>query len=455
MAVHITIAGTSSGSGKTSFSIGLMALLKKREHNIVAFKAGPDYIDPMFHRYVIKGEAYNLPLFLLDDKTIQYLYWKRATPTGVNIIEGVMGYLDGHHINAIFGSTADLAMKVKSPVLLLVDASGMALTAAAVVKGLRDFHQPSPIKGVVFNNVNSQGHYELLKDAVWTHTGIKSYGYLKKNDTIQLKSRHLGLIQAQEIEDLDQIIHNMSSWVEETVDVSGILCDFNVEAVDECALEEYDLERLEQLKRAQRKRRIGIAKDDAFSFYYDENLELLKECGVELIPFSPMYDKALPDVEGLYIGGGYPEVFAKTLSDNQAFIKDLLQKLENGLPVYAECGGLMYLADKLLQLNGDAYGMVGFFDATSRMTTTLQHFGHVSASLHYEGKEIMFKGHEFHKSVFQPHTPIETILEVYKGNRSWKCGYSRKNVIATYVHNHFYSNVSFLEMLLQLWDKGK
>ncbi len=457
----IMIAGVSSGSGKTTFTMGLMHILKKKGYNVRAFKTGPDYIDPMFHRHVLKDQSYNLPLWILKDETVKSLYHGSIKKGDIPVIEGVMGYYDGHSSNTDFGSSSHLADLLDASVIIMMDASHMALTAAALLKGLVEFKTPTKIRGVIFNNISSHKHYKLLKDAVESHTTIECYGYLEHNRAFEIKSRHLGLMQADEIFDLDQKIDDIGASIETTVNIQKIIddCVKATNQLDDFSLEVYDLERLNKIQnqlKVQNGLKLGIAMDEAFSFYYDHNIELLKDLGIELVPFSPIKDQFLPDdCDALYIGGGYPEVFAGRLESNESFRSDIKRKLLSGLPVYAECGGLMYLADDIVGLNGERNSMVGFFEAEVQMTSRLQHFGHVEAILDTEWGELSYRGHEFHKSIFVPKKKIETKITVEKDGQFWDCGYSFGNTIATYVHNHFYSNLEFLEFLVGFWSQNK
>jgi cobyrinic acid a,c-diamide synthase len=464
----LMIAGMSSGSGKTTLTIGLMRALKKRGIDVAAFKAGPDYIDPMFHRLATQGASYNLPAWMVDVETLQYLYEKRSFGHDLSIVEGVMGYFDGHSFETIYGSSAQLADALGIGVVIIMDASSMALTAAALIQGLMHFHQPSQIKGVIFNKVKTQGHYELLKNAVETHLDITCYGYLKPCADVQLESRHLGLIQAQEDLEIEMKIETMAALVEDTVDLDRLYCDFK-NAVDQSKIDAYDssgspfiqtsLKRIKDRIKDYGGLRIGYAYDDAFSFYYDENLETLREVGATLMPFSPIADCEIPvSMDALYIGGGYPEVFAQALMKNQSMRASIRNHAQSDMPIYAECGGLMYLMQTLENSDGEQYEMVGIFSGLSKMTNQLQHFGHVEATLSMtingESVAIPYRGHEFHHSIVVS-SDIEMAIAVSGKKESWQCGYHVRNVIGTYVHNHFYSNLAFLEWLTTFFSQNK
>lgn len=460
------IAAASSGSGKSTLTMGLMRALTNRGVDVCAFKAGPDYIDPMFHRRAVRGNAYNLPGWLLDDETLRYVYRKHLRPNAFAIIEGVMGLYDGHSVKSIEGSSAELADTLDADILLVVDGSGVALTIAAVVKGLVTFHEPTRIKGVVFNHVNTEGHYALLRRAVESHVGITCYGYMKPCEDIRLESRHLGLIQAQEMQDSDAIIERMAELISDTVDIEALIRDFSEPgpSAQACpstqagvvgrdgmgsAVDARIESKLRALKAAVSRAgglRLGVAYDRAFSFYYDDTFELLEALGVTLLYFSPIDDAAIPRrAQALYFGGGYPEVFAKALSANTAMRHSVHSAATEGLPIYAECGGLMYLMERIVLKEGDSYEMVGVFPGTARMTDRLQHFGHVTATW----GAVSYRGHEFHKSVIDLEGEQKFALEVSKRNKKWACGYTAQRVLATYVHAHPYGGLDFLEKLLQ------
>ncbi|MBS7527375.1 cobyrinate a,c-diamide synthase [Fusibacter paucivorans] len=491
----LAIGGASSGSGKTTFSIGLMNALIKRGIDVAPFKVGPDYIDPMFHRHVTKKKAYNLPVWMLDDMTTAYLFEKRMAAESFAIVEGVMGYYDGHKTDSFAGSTAHVAALLNIPAIIIFDASSMSLSAAAIVHGFSTFKANSMIKGVVLNNVASEMHYQMLKQGIEHFTEIKCYGYLKKDERVKLGSRHLGLLQAEEIDDLDEKVDYISEQIEATVNVDAIIEDFVYEspkpdysvlyaseAVSQSSFDDASKETLTasakqdtecsyrkkkaeiDLKLESMKKRIaamdgltvGIAMDKSFSFYYDENVETLKELGITLVPISPIKDSEIPDnCDGLYIGGGYPEVFAKELEMNASFRKALKTALGSGMPCYAECGGLMYLT-ACIDNGKNTYDAVGFFPAKSEMTNKLQRFGLINVTMKdFMSCTLTFRAHEFHKSLITDDEPIDKKYHIVKGSRSWTCGYQKEHTLGTYAHQHFYSNLDFLSLLIDLWGINK
>lgn len=453
--MSVMIAGVSSGSGKTTLTIGLMRALTDRGVSVAAFKSGPDYIDPMFHRLATKGSAYNLPTWMVEEDALKRIYSMGCFGKDIGIVEGVMGYYDGHGVHDIEGSSAKLAEVLDLNVIIVMDGSSMALTAAAIINGLKTFYEPTQIKGVIFNRIKSANHYALLKEAVEFHTEIRCYGYIEPDEALSFESRHLGLVQVFEEKRSEEKIAHIARHIEKTVDIEGLLNLHHHKeryTVDEKINSRYDNE-VHAMKTWLMERgglKLGIARDYAFSFYYEENIKLLEAIGVDCVPFSPLADHKLPDgIEGLYLGGGYPEVFADKLESNTDMRNHILLAAQSGLPMYAECGGLMYLMRQIEQLDGTCHEMVGVFDGTAVMTQKLQRFGHVEATL---VNGINYRGHEFHHSIIKNcNEPLQ--INVQKNTDQWKCGYSQFNVLATYVHNHFYSNLEFVRFLLEFYLK--
>ncbi len=461
----IMIAGVSSGAGKTTLTIGLMRALSNRGVRVAAFKSGPDYIDPMFHRLATNEPSYNLPSWMVPDEAIKFLYRKRSQDCEISVIEGVMGYYDGHSTESIIGSSAHLALTLEVPVIIVMDGSSMALTAAAIVKGLASFSTPSMIKGVIFNRIKSEYHYNLLKSAVELHTDVKCYGYLKPDDSVMLESRHLGLVQATEDTEIESKIQKMAQLVEDTIDVHAILSDFSNEVhtqsdyqIENEALYQNKITEIGTQISKNGGLTLGVAKDMAFSFYYDENLKLLEEIGVNLVPFSPLYDKALPEgIDAILLGGGYPEVFASTLESNVTMKESIYNFSLSGRAIYAECGGLMYLTDQLIQ-DENTYKMTGIIGGSAFMTPTLQNFGHVEARFEDVDnfkKGVVIRGHEFHHSYIEMDQKVKRIITVKGKKNERKCGYVKANAIGTYVHTHYYSNLEFLDELIKFFCSNK
>lgn len=451
---RIIIAGTNSGCGKTTLATGIMAALAKRGYRVQPFKVGPDYIDPMFHTFITGNRSRNLDSWMLAGENVSYLFARNSAQTDISVIEGVMGLYDGFGGYSEGGSTAHVSKLIKAPVILVVNGEGMSLSIAALIKGYKDFDGEVDIKGVIINRIKSSSHYMLLKEIIEENTGLKAVGYLPPMEEYSLQSRHLGLVPSDEIKDLKEKIDLLAGQLEKTIELEALL---------EIARQAVELpppvipvqieESCRECTVISGKPRIGVARDKAFNFYYQDNLDLLEMLGAELVYFSPLTDQRLPGgLDGLYIGGGYPEVFAEVLRENHSMRADIREKVSAGLPAYAECGGLMYLSESIEDREGNSFEMVGLIPGKSRMTEGLQRFGYVEVEavcgnvLAKEGSRI--RGHEFHYSV----TDVDAVscfkvIKKRKGNRetSWTCGYKQHNLLAGYPHLHFWGNIQFAE----------
>ncbi len=447
---RVMIAGTNSGCGKTTLSAGLMYALAKRGKVVQPFKVGPDYIDPMFHTSVTGRHSRNLDSWLLDENTLTHLFCKSSAGSDIAMIEGVMGFYDGFGGRSLEGSSAHVSKILKCPVILVMNAQGMSLSAAALVKGFMDFMEKADIRGVILNRISSHALYLFLKEIIEENTGAKVLGYIPKSEEYVLPERHLGLIPGKEIPNLDEKLEQLGETIAKTIDIALLM----KMAEDVPAIEDPGASLYEKYLSASKKEtvRIAVAMDSAFHFYYQDNLELLKALGAELVFFSPMQDQKIPDdVDGVYLGGGYPEVFAGELSANIAMRRDVQEKLLKGLPAYAECGGLMYLCRRIKN-HGDVFDMAGVFPAQCEMTDRLQRFGYVDLKIAGSGifARHTTRAHAFHYST----TDMDAIAEEY-GIKScyevekhraggkvfrWKDGWRIKNTLAGYSHIHFWSN---------------
>lgn len=449
---RITIAATNSGCGKTTVSMGIMAALKKRGLKVQPFKVGPDYIDPMYHTFITGNYSRNLDSWMLKEDTVSYLFTKNAKDSDIAVIEGVMGLYDGFGGSSIEGSTAHVSHIIYSPIILVLNAEGMSLSAAAMVKGFCDFHKGVNIRGVILNQINSVSYYNLLKEIIEENTGVKVIGYLPKIRECSLPGRHLGLVPDGEIKGLKVKLDLLADNIEKSIDLDLLL---------EIAKEAEDIEMVESgqvTPEAGHCIRIGVARDSAFNFYYQDNLELLQMMGANIVYFSPLNDSGLPDdLQGLYIGGGFPEVFATELQNNISMRRDIKEKIFSGLPVYAECGGLMYLSESIRDMQGNAFDMVGAIPGKCEMTSCLQRFGYVEVEVTEDNvlaeKGYRIRGHEFHYSVINVEENIQQCLRVIKTKKgretkSWSCGFKTHNVLAGYPHIHFWSNKKFAECFL-------
>lgn len=435
----IMISSNSSGGGKTTATLGLMRAFMKRGNEVQGYKVGPDYIDPAFHSRITGKTSRNLDIYLMGEEGIKASFNRGQGDLGV--VEGVMGLYDGKGIDSKY-STAHVAKVLNLPIVLIISPKAQSATLCAEINGLINFENAN-IKGVILNNI-SESYFKLLKAAIEYNCNIKVFGYIPKEEKLKLGSRHLGLIQSSEIDDLEEKIELCSELIEKHVDLDSLLEIFNEvpKYKDEFHIDNKGLN-------------IAIAYDKAFSFYYKENLELLEEAG-QITYFSPLKDKKLPEnADFVYIGGGYPEVFIEELSKNKELLGDIKNKLQNGIRCYAECGGLMYLTEAI-ESKENNLNTVGFFNGKSLMTTKLQNFGYAEIAIDKENS-ILPKGtkincHEFHKSYVNSNEEkiYKLTKTMYDGTeKNWTCGYIKNNTLGGYAHVHFFGNLEFLEYLLK------
>lgn len=430
---RLLIAGTGSGCGKTTASLLLMALLRAHGLRVAPYKAGPDYIDPGFHRAVCGRPSHNLDTHLMEPDAIAGLLHADAD---IALIEGVMGYYDGLDVRTLRCSTWELARLTRTPVLLTVDASGGAASVAAQVKGFMALREESGIAGVLVSRASGERHYALVREAVELYTCLPCVGYIQKNAQLDFRSRHLGLVPAQETPDAAQRIAQAAQALEETIDLPLLLRMAQAAPLPAAAPA--------PAKPWGRPFRLGVAQDEAFSFYYQANLDLLERMGMTLVPFSPLRDACIPEgLDGLYFGGGFPEVFAAQLSANASMRRSVYAALNGDMPCYAECGGLLYLSRSL-----DGAPMVGFIDAGCRITPRLQRFGYVQVE---DRTGLTFPAHEFHHAVAEPAGDVSFAYTVRKAGdpqRMWKCGFEKGRTLAAFAHLHFLSHP---ELVRRLW----
>lgn len=430
------LAGTRSGIGKTTVSMGLMATFE----DVAPFKVGPDYIDPSFHKFITGNKSYNLDLFLMGEEGVKYSFEKHSKE--ISIVEGVMGLYDGLGNSLDNYSTAHLSRVLNLPVILVVDAAGKSTSIAAEVLGYKSLDPRVNIAGVIINKVNSEKLYEMLKDAIENYTGISCLGYLKKDENLGISSRHLGLLQADEVEDLKEKKEILKEEIKKTIDLKKI------EEIANLQKSEKNVDIFKDIENLYVGLKVGVAKDKAFSFYYEDNLELLQRMGIELVEFSPIKDKKIPEVDLLYFGGGYPENYLEDLSNNKEFLNSLKEFHESGGHIYGECGGFMYLSQGIKTLEEKSYSMAQLIDCNVRMTGRLfiSRFGYVDVSF----GELNGKAHEFHYSTIDEMGSDERVFKLRKSDgREWLCGYKNKNLIAGYPHLHFFKNLDILKQMLE------
>ncbi len=452
----IMIAGTNSGVGKTTISMGIMAALSE-QMIVQPYKVGPDYIDPAYHTFITKRKSRNLDSWMIKDEHIKYLYNKNSIDSDFSVVEGVMGLYDGAEVGSDIGSTAKIAKILKLPVILVVDGKGISQSIAAVVKGYRDFDTKVNIKGVIFNNVSGEMHYNLLKKSVEMYTGLKAFGYLQKDSDIKLPERHLGLVPSCEQKELSEVFSKLSALVKQTIEIYELIKlgkEYNTKIVESNGAAINKVQNV----------RLGIAYDEAFNFYYHDNIELLEEMGVEIVKFSPINDERLPEnIDGLMFGGGFPEVFSKELEKNASMRKDIRLKLEQGIPYTAECGGLMYLCKSISDFDNNEFSMVGWLNGKAYMTKRLQRFGYAELELMkdcvYGAKDKKIRVHEFHRSKVEikDDNKIYSLRKIRENKviKEWTCGYAKGNGVGAYAHLHYYSNLDFPNALVKTMDKFK
>ena len=429
----IIISSNCSGGGKTTFTLGLMKLLKNKGYDVQGYKVGPDYIDSGFHSEITGKQSRNLDLHLMGEEGVKASFLRGSGDFGV--IEGVMGLYDGVSITEK-GSTYSISKLLSdTPIVLVLTPKAQCTTLAAEINGIKNFKNANII-GVVFNAVN-QKYYELLKAVVEENCDVKVLGYIPKDDSIKLESRHLGLVQSVEVNNMVDKIERCAKLIEKNIDITYLLQNSK----------EVKLEVKDRFHLDDRKINIAIAYDEAFRFYYKENLELLEEIG-NISYFSPIKDEKLPEnIDFLYLGGGYPEVFKEKLAQNRSMRNSIKEALEKGLKCYAECGGLMYLTERIEDCE-----MVGFFRGYTYMTKSLQRFGYSNVEIQGEKINININCHEFHKSDvdIKEERIYNVTKESWNGNTlKWNCGYKKENTIAGYPHIHFFGNMEFLKWLIE------
>ena len=440
---RVLIAGTNSGCGKTTLVSGLLTALSLRGEKVCSFKCGPDYIDPMFHASALHTPCRNLDLQFLDENMLRYRMAMGSRGFDLAVTEGVMGYYDGVGLTSK-ASSYRVAAVTGTPAVLAVNVRGAAHSVLAVISGFANLYPDSNVKGVVLNRCAPM-LYPKLKEAILEHFHgeIQPLGYLPDLPEATLESRHLGLITAQEMEDLQEKLRLLADQVEKSVDVEGIL-RLAAQAPKLC----WETPELPQRGSPVR---VAVAMDRAFCFYYQDNLDLLRDLGAEIVPFSPLEDPALPeDIQGLYLGGGYPELYADRLEANGSMRASVREALTKGIPCIAECGGFLYLQSRL-----DGRQMVGFLPGKADNKGKLVRFGYVTMTAREEnllcapGERI--PAHEFH--YYDTTCNGESFRAQKADGRSWSCGIASPTLYAGFPHFHFYGHVSMAARFLDACRK--
>jgi len=430
----IVIAGTTSGVGKTTVAIGLMGALRKHGLKVQPFKTGPDYIDPSYHTWVTGESSRNLDTWLLSRDAVLELFMRAMQGKDVAVVEGVMGLYDGHSSLNEEGSTAELAKLLGAPVLLVVDSRKGARSLAAMVAGYQAFDSSLRLGGVILNGIGSDEHLRLCREAIEHYTEIAVLGYLPRRDSLSLPERHLGLIPTVEGLTNKEFLGLLVAQCEATLNIPRIL------RLSEQAVAPQAEPTLFPTKPKPAIAKIAVAQDKAFSFYYQDSLDLLEAWGAELVPFSPLHDTDLPqDISGLYIGGGFPELYAAGLADNKSIRQAIKVAAGRGMPIYAECGGLMYLGRSIGDLQGNEYPMVGAIPVSSQIDSPHLSLGYRTVQALGDGPILrqgeIVRGHEFHWSV--PDNAADSpnaYCVIDKGRRLE--GFHRRNLLASYIHLH-------------------
>ncbi len=434
---RFVLAGTGSGVGKTTFTIGVMRALMKRGLTVQGFKCGPDYIDPTYHTAVTKRPSRNIDSFMLAHDIVRTIVANASADADVAVIEGVMGFYDGKSPLSNEGSAAHISEITESPVILIVNAASMARSVAAIVKGFQLLDPQSRIVGVIANQLGSKSHYDIVKTAIEKECQVPVLGYLPKGAVPSLPSRHLGLVPAIERGELDDYFDQLATAIEEHVDLDLLL---EVTKAPVLTATSTIFEKQPDAEKVH----LAVAKDAAFNFYYEENFELLKAHGAELHFFSPLANEPVPgEAQGLYIGGGFPEEFAAQLEQNEEAKKSIQEAIRKGLPTLAECGGFMYLTEEIWNRQGESFQMLGVIPGKVKMQDKLAALGYREitgvAGNFLIGKEELAKGHEFHYSTYEgePHSPAYFSKGRFRAQQE---GYLKENLVAGYTHFHFASN---------------
>ena len=425
---RLVLAGTNSGCGKTTVTCAVLQSLVRRGLRVGAAKCGPDYIDPMFHSRVIGAKSSNLDSFFFDRDTMRYLLAHNTQGCDVTVIEGVMGYYDGLGLTSTRASTYAAARETSSPVVLVVNARGAALSVLAAVEGFLHFAPDSGIQGVILNGCSAMSYGPLSRE-LENRLGVRACGYLPRLPECALESRHLGLITADEVADLQEKLRKLAAVAEKTLDFAALLeiarsappLDFTPPVLPEAGAPV----------------RIGVARDRAFCFYYEDSLDLLRQLGAELVPFSPLADEKLPDgVQGLYLGGGYPELYAARLEENHTLRRQIREAVHTGMPCIAECGGFMYLTQGIA-----GRAMVGALPGDCFDTGKLTRFGYITATAREDnllcraGEQVPM--HEFHH--WDTPQPGDAFGAEKPSGKQWRCAYATDTLYAGFPHFHFYA----------------
>lgn len=452
---RILLAAGASGSGKTLITCGFLQVLVNRGIKTASFKCGPDYIDPMFHSRVIGTKSRNLDTFFISEERTRYLLGQNAGDCEIAVMEGVMGYYDGVGGISTRASAYDLAAATDTPVILIVNSKGMSVSLAAYIKGFLEYRENSRIKGVIFNKMSPM-LYPRMKKLVEEELGVKALGYVPEVSDCVIESRHLGLVLPEEIPELKERLFRLSEILEKSLDVDGILklaedapeLTIPEELTDDEAFDWNISDEKETVSspvtETGEKLRIGLAKDEAFCFFYEDNFRLLEKMGAELVTFSPVHDKSLPEnLDGLLLYGGYPELNGEALEKNSGMRRDIAHALKNGMPCLAECGGFMYLHEEMEGMDGKFYKTAGVIPGRVFRTPKLTRFGYITLN---QKKEVLgeegfgsISAHEFHYFDSE-NCGTDFCAEKPMSSRGWECIHGSDRLLAGFPHLYYYAN---------------
>lgn len=428
---RILLAGANSGCGKTSITCGILKALTDRGIAVQSYKCGPDYIDPMLHSHITGKVCRNLDPFFSEEKDLRRLMAKESQKAEFSVIEGVMGYYDGIGVGWE-KSTYTVSAVTQTPTILIINVKGMSHTMIPLIKGILEY-QTNPIQGVILNRCSS-GLYKMMKPEIEKILDVQVVGYFPVNDKAHIGSRHLGLMTAAEIQNLDEVMKQLGEMAENCIDLDLLLRIGR-------AAEPMEAPVLTTKMSGKSKVKIAVAMDKAFCFYYQENLDILQEEGGELVFFSPVEDEALPEgIGGIYLGGGYPETYCRRLSENKKMREAICHAVKRGVPMIAECGGFMYTCQNLIDTDGSALPMLGLVPTDVQMTKKLSmEFGYVTLealeNTPFFDKGTQIRAHEFHYSKAVTRGTACRIKKLT--GREWQGIYIEKNLLAGYPHFYF------------------
>ena len=454
---RIVIAATNSGAGKTSISIGLARALTRRGLKVQTFKVGPDFLDPTYLSIASERTCYNLDSWMMGAEYLPKLFARTTTNADIAIIEGVMGLYDGASPTSLEGSTAEVADILNAPIALIANARGLSRSFAAMIKGFASFEERITVSAVIANRCGSDRHKKWLSESLAAAELPEMIGAIKRQSFPELPSRHLGLVTADRENLKAEVIDKLADICEQSIDIDNL-----IKIASKAKTIEVDNEN-DEAAIPVNSMRLGIARDSAFHFYYRDNLEALETHGCQLVEFSPVSDASLPEnLDGLYLGGGYPEEFAEALSANETMRNSIAEFAGSNKPIYAECGGLMYLGKKLITANAKEYPMVGLLDITTKMLDRFRTLGYVQVDLLQDSlwgaKDTTIRGHEFHYSDITESTENNNGLQkVYSvkrrsGSESSIEGFQKQNILASYTHLHFASRPETVKQFVKTME---